>query len=61
MRVPWHIKEKWVHFCHTLNGTAIAVPRVMIAILETFQQPDGRVEIPEVLRKWIPGQSTHLS
>ncbi|KAI9320994.1 seryl-tRNA synthetase [Dichotomocladium elegans] len=60
VRVPWHIKEKWVQFCHTLNGTAIAVPRVIIAILETHQQPDGSVRIPEVLRKWIPGQPTHL-
>ncbi|KAI9496487.1 seryl-tRNA synthetase [Zychaea mexicana] len=61
VRVPWHIKEKWVNFCHTLNGTAIAVPRVIIALLETFQRPDGTVEIPEVLRKWIPGQPKVLS
>ncbi|KAI7855267.1 seryl-tRNA synthetase [Circinella umbellata] len=61
VRVPWHIKEKWVNFCHTLNGTAVAVPRVMIALLETFQRPDGTVEIPEPLRKWIPGQPKILS
>ncbi|KAI8143961.1 seryl-tRNA synthetase [Fennellomyces sp. T-0311] len=61
VRVPWHIKEKWVDFCHTLNGTAIAVPRVMIALLETFQRPDGTVEVPEPLRKWIPGQPKVLS
>lgn len=36
-------------FLHTLNGTAIAMSRAMIAILENFQQPDGSVRIPEVL------------
>jgi seryl-tRNA synthetase len=47
-------------FCHTLNGTAIAVPRIIISILETFQKPDGSVEIPAVLRKWLPGEPSHL-
>ncbi|KAI9278991.1 seryl-tRNA synthetase [Phascolomyces articulosus] len=61
VRVPWHVKEKWVDFCHTLNGTAVAVPRVMIALLETFQRQDGTVEVPEPLRKWIPGQPKILS
>lgn len=56
VRVPWHVKEKWVHFCHTLNGTAIAVPRVIIALLETHQNADGSVQIPKALRKWMPGQ-----
>ncbi|KAI8341939.1 seryl-tRNA synthetase [Chlamydoabsidia padenii] len=60
VRVPWHIKEKWVHFCHTLNGTAMAVPRVIIALLETHQQPDGSIWVPPVLRKWMPGQASLL-
>ncbi|KAG0739657.1 hypothetical protein G6F57_005386 [Rhizopus arrhizus] len=47
-------------FCHTLNGTAIAVPRVIIALLETFQQKDGSVLIPNVLRKWLPGEPEYL-
>ncbi|KAI7868583.1 seryl-tRNA synthetase [Spinellus fusiger] len=58
IRVPWHIKEKWVHYCHTLNGTAMAVPRVIIALIETYQTQDGSIQVPEVLRKWIPGQPT---
>ncbi|KAI8096985.1 seryl-tRNA synthetase [Halteromyces radiatus] len=61
VRVPWHIKEKWVKFCHTLNGTAMAVPRVIIALLETHQQPDGSILVPQVLRKWIPGQPSVLN
>ncbi len=37
---------------HTLNGSGLALPRVIIAILENFQQPDGSVVIPEVLRPY---------
>jgi seryl-tRNA synthetase len=43
---------KGTRFVHTLNGTAVAVTRAIIAILENHQQADGRVVIPEVLRKW---------
>ncbi|KAI9268221.1 hypothetical protein BDA99DRAFT_435866 [Phascolomyces articulosus] len=58
---PTHNTGKNTLFCHTINGTAIAVPRVIIAILETFQQPDGSVKIPQVLQKWLPGQPSILS
>jgi len=46
-------ERKGTQFVHTLNGTAIAVTRALIAILENFQQADGSVVIPEVLRKWV--------
>lgn len=36
-------------FVHTLNGSALALPRLMVALLETYQQPDGSVLLPEVL------------
>merc|ERR1712032_1303313 len=39
-----------LEFVHTLNGTACAVPRMIIAILETFQNEDGSVTVPEALR-----------
>ena len=39
-------------FVHTLNGSGLALPRVIIAILENYQQPDGSVIIPEVLRPY---------
>lgn len=42
-------------YVHTLNATACAVPRMIIAILETHQQPDGSVRIPEVLRPFMGG------
>ncbi len=38
---------------HTLNGTAIAVGRTLVAILENYQQADGSVVVPEVLRQWV--------
>lgn len=41
-----------IEFCHALNNTAIASPRILIAILENFQQADGSVKIPEVLQKY---------
>ncbi|MFV0445534.1 MAG: serine--tRNA ligase [Planctomycetaceae bacterium] len=44
---------KGTRYVHTLNGTAIAVTRAIVAILENYQQPDGSVVVPEVLRKWV--------
>jgi seryl-tRNA synthetase len=48
-----HKGEKGTHFAHTLNGTAVAISRALIAILENYQQADGSVIVPEVLRKWM--------
>jgi seryl-tRNA synthetase len=42
-------------FCYTLNNTAIACPRVLIAILEQYQNEDGSVTVPEVLRGYMGG------
>ena len=40
-------------FVHTLNGTAFAIGRTIIAIIENYQEKDGSIKIPEVLQKWI--------
>jgi seryl-tRNA synthetase len=40
-------------FVHTLNGSGIALPRTMIAIMENYQQPDGSVAIPAVIKPWM--------
>ena len=40
---------------HTLNGSGLAVGRTLVAILETYQQPNGSVMIPEVLRQYMGG------
>ena len=42
-------------YVHTLNGSGLALPRVLIAVLETYQQADGSVRIPEVLRSYFGG------
>ena len=41
------------HFVHTLNGSGLATSRLIPAILEQFQQEDGSVVVPEVLRMWV--------
>ncbi|HAA51344.1 MAG TPA: serine--tRNA ligase, partial [Planctomycetaceae bacterium] len=45
--------QKGTEFVHTLNGTAVAISRALIALLENHQQPDGTIRIPEVLRPWV--------
>ena len=45
--------KKGTQYVHTLNGTAVACTRAIIAILENYQQADGSVMIPEVLRPWV--------
>jgi seryl-tRNA synthetase len=45
--------EKGTHLVHTLNGTAIAVSRALIAIMENYQQADGSIVVPEVLRPFV--------
>lgn len=45
--------EKGTHFVHTLNGTAIALSRALIALIENHQKRDGTVTIPQALRPWL--------
>ncbi len=47
--------QKGTEIAHTVNGSAIAVPRVWAAILENYRQPDGSVAVPEVLRPYMRG------
>jgi seryl-tRNA synthetase len=46
------------HFVHTLNGSGTAVGRAMIAIMETYQQDDGSIAVPEVLQPYMGGLKT---
>ncbi|MCX6734193.1 MAG: serine--tRNA ligase, partial [Candidatus Peregrinibacteria bacterium] len=43
-------------FCYTLNNTAIASPRVLIPLLECYQNADGSITIPEILRPYMNGK-----
>ena len=42
-------------FVHTLNGSGLGLPRTLIAVLENYQQADGSIVVPEVLRPWMGG------
>jgi seryl-tRNA synthetase len=45
-----------VRYCHTLNNTVVASPRILIPILENYQNADGSVTIPEALRGYLGGR-----
>ena len=47
-------KEK-PRFVHTLNGSGLALPRTLIAVLETYQRADGKLDVPAVLRPYLGG------
>ena len=51
--IKYRTKDGKLLFAHTLNNTAIATPRILISILENYQQKDGSVIVPEVLRKYL--------
>jgi seryl-tRNA synthetase len=44
-----------VRFLHTLNGSGLGLPRTMIAVMENYQQADGSIIVPEILRPWMGG------
>jgi seryl-tRNA synthetase len=46
-------EKKGTQFVHTLNGTAVAITRALIAVLENGQQADGSIVIPKALRPWV--------
>ncbi|WP_127960043.1 serine--tRNA ligase [Serratia microhaemolytica] len=48
-------QEKKPRLVHTLNGSGLAVGRTLVAVLENYQQADGRIEIPAVLRRYMGG------
>ncbi|WP_445494127.1 serine--tRNA ligase [Photorhabdus sp. SF281] len=47
--------DKKTQLLHTLNGSGLAVGRTLVAVMENYQQADGRIEIPEVLRPYMGG------
>jgi seryl-tRNA synthetase len=44
-----------IRFVHTLNGSGLGMPRTLIAVMENYQQADGSIVVPEVLRPWMGG------
>ena len=55
LKIRWRSKEGKTQYCHTLNNTAVASPRILIPLLENFQNPDGSVTIPPALRPLMNG------
>ena len=46
---------KGTRFVHTLNGSGVAVGRALVAVMENYQDPDGTIAVPEVLRPYMGG------
>jgi seryl-tRNA synthetase len=51
--------EKGTRFVHTLNGSGLAVGRTLVAVMENYQDEDGRIAIPQALHPYLPGL-THI-
>lgn len=49
-------QDKKPEYVHTLNGSGLAVGRALVAVLENYQQADGSVIVPEVLRPYMGGK-----
>jgi len=60
LKLRYRDSDKRVRFCHTLNNTVIASPRILIPILELYQNADGSVTIPDALRPYM-GQRERIS
>jgi len=53
LNIRYRDKAGKVSFVHTLNGTAFAIGRILIMIMENYQQKDGSIKIPKVLQKYV--------
>ena len=51
-------KDGSLEYIHTLNDTALATSRILVAIIENYQNEDGTITIPKALRKYMNGQET---
>ena len=45
-----------MELCHTLNGSGLATSRILPAIVEHYQNADGSIEVPKVLRRYLRGR-----
>lgn len=53
LNIKYRAKDGKTHFAHSLNNTAIATPRILAALIETYQKKDGTIKIPDVLEKYL--------
>lgn len=54
LNIKYRLSDGAIDYVHTLNGTALAVPRTIIALLENYQRADGGIDLPKVLHKYLP-------
>ena len=57
MNARYRGKDGKPAFVHTLNGSGVAVGRALIAVMETYQQEDGSILVPDVLRPYMGGMT----
>lgn len=57
LNIQYKTKDGQIRFVHTLNGTACAIPRLLIALSETEQDEKGIIHIPKVLQKYMRGKT----
>lgn len=53
LKIRYKTKDGSSVFCHTLNNTALASPRILVAIFENYQQKDGSIAVPKILRSFL--------
>ena len=53
LKIKYRKKDNTTEYCYSLNDTAIPSPRILIAILENYQQRDGSIKVPEVLQELV--------
>jgi len=56
LNLRYKTAEGKTRFCHTLNNTVVACPRILIPILENYQNEDGSVTVPDALRPYMNGR-----
>ncbi len=57
LNIKYRLKDGRTEYCYSFNNTALASPRILIAILENYQQADGSIKIPEVLQNLVGFES----
>ena len=57
MRLRFKDEDGKNQFCHTLNGSGTALPRLYVALIETYQQADGTLRVPEVLQPYMGAET----
>ncbi len=57
LNIRYKNDEGKTSYVHSLNSTAIPTPRILVSLIENFQQADGRIKLPEVLKKYFPNSA----